>query len=112
MPRPLAILIVLVVILGVVVGFVFAIVPVIDCGDRSVVGLHVTKSQEAPDVLTPMRDALVSEFGEKLVAHAKKNAEIFEQTKGEYSSWLEEGIKQASENPLAKQVVSATKKAA
>ena len=55
---------------------------------------------------------LVSEFGEKLVAHAKKNAEIFEQTKGEYSSWLEEGIKQASENPLAKQVVSATKKAA
>lgn len=55
---------------------------------------------------------LVSEFGEKLVAHAKKNAEVFEETKGEYAAWIEEGLKQATENPLAKPVAAAAKKAA
>jgi len=55
---------------------------------------------------------LVSEFGEKMAAHAKKNAEAFETTKGEYASWLEDGLKQAAENPLAKQVAVVSKKAA
>ena len=55
---------------------------------------------------------LVSEFGEKLVSHAKKNVEIFETTKGEYTSWFEAGMKQAAENPLAKPMVAAAKKAA
>lgn len=41
-----------------------AIVPVVDCGDRSVLAIHVTKSQEAPDVLAPLREALVAEFVE------------------------------------------------
>lgn len=52
-----------------------------------------------------------SEFGEKLVGHAKKNAEVFETTKGEYAGWMEEGLKHASENPLAKQVAAAKKAA-
>lgn len=52
-----------------------------------------------------------SEFGEKLVSHAKKNAEVFEASKGEYAAWFEEGLKQASENPLAKQVAAAKKAA-
>ena len=53
-----------------------------------------------------------SEFGEKLVSHAKKNAEIIETTNGESASWGAAGRKQASENPLARQVAAATKKAA
>ena len=52
-----------------------------------------------------------SEFGEKLVGHAKKNAEAFEASKGEYAAWFEEGLRQASENPLAKQVAAAKKAA-
>lgn len=55
---------------------------------------------------------LASEFGEKLVTHAKNSAEVFEATKGEYTVWFEEGIKQASENPLTKPVAVSTKKAA
>lgn len=42
---------------------VVAIVPVIDCGCRSVLALAVTKSQEAPFVLAPLRQALAAEFG-------------------------------------------------
>jgi putative transposase len=42
---------------------VVAIVPVIDCGCRSVLALEVTKSQEAPDVLAPVERALEAEFG-------------------------------------------------
>lgn len=40
-----------------------AIVPVVDCGDRVVLALHVTKSQEAPDVLAPLTEALCAQFG-------------------------------------------------
>lgn len=53
---------------------------------------------------------LVSDMGETMVAHAKKSADAFEASKAEYASWLEEGLKTATENPLAKQV--AAKKAA
>ena len=42
---------------------VVAIVPVIDCGCRSVLALEVTKSQEAPDVLAPVERALEAEYG-------------------------------------------------
>lgn len=40
-----------------------AVVPVIDCGDRSVLALHATKSQEAPEVLAPLAQALSEQFG-------------------------------------------------
>jgi putative transposase len=40
-----------------------AIVPVIDCGDRVVFGVHVTKCQEAPEVLAPLTQALREQFG-------------------------------------------------
>jgi transposase InsO family protein len=40
-----------------------AIVPVIDCGDRFVFGVHVTKCQEAPAVLAPLSQALRDQFG-------------------------------------------------
>lgn len=42
---------------------VVAIVPVIDCGCRSVLALEVTKSQEAPDVLAPVERVLAAAFG-------------------------------------------------
>lgn len=42
---------------------VVAVVPVIDCGCRSVLALEVTKSQEAPDVLAPVERALEAEYG-------------------------------------------------
>lgn len=42
---------------------VVAIVPVIDCGCRSVLALEVTKSQEAPSVLAPVERALREAFG-------------------------------------------------
>ena len=70
---------------------------------------QVTKDVQAA---VAAQSKFASEFGEKLVTHAKKNAEVFEVTKGEYAAWFEEGLKQASENPLAKQVAVATKKAA
>lgn len=41
-----------------------AVVPVIDCGDRVVLACEVTKSQEAPWVLNPVRRALGDVFGE------------------------------------------------
>ena len=41
-----------------------AVVPVIDCGCRSVLALEVTKSQEAPAVLAAVRHALAEEFGD------------------------------------------------
>jgi putative transposase len=44
---------------------VVAIVPVIDCGCRSVLALEVTKSQEAPDVLAPVEAVLEQEFASK-----------------------------------------------
>jgi putative transposase len=40
-----------------------AVVPVVDCGDRVVLGLHATKSQEARDVLAPLAEALREQFG-------------------------------------------------
>ena len=39
-----------------------AIVPVIDCGDRFVFSINVTKRQEAPDVLLPIEQALWQQF--------------------------------------------------
>jgi transposase InsO family protein len=42
---------------------VVAIVPTIDCGCRSVLGMAVTKSQEAPALLASVEDALRSTFG-------------------------------------------------
>jgi transposase InsO family protein len=42
---------------------VVAIVPCIDCGCRSVLGLAVTKDQHSPAVLAPVREALVAAFG-------------------------------------------------
>ena len=59
-----------------------------------------------------VQSKFVSEFGEKLVAHAKQNVEDFESTKGKYTAWLEDGMKQVAENPLAKPIVAAVKKAA
>jgi putative transposase len=44
---------------------VVAIVPVIDCGCRSVLALEVTKSQESPDVLAPVEAVFMQEFGTK-----------------------------------------------
>jgi transposase InsO family protein len=41
---------------------VVAIVPLIDCGDRFMLGVHVTKSQEAPAVLAPLSQALLERF--------------------------------------------------
>lgn len=43
---------------------VVAVVPVVDCGDREVLAIHATKSQEAPDVLVPVRQALLEQFGQ------------------------------------------------
>ena len=40
-----------------------AVVPVIDCGCRSLLALEVTKSQEAPAILASVRTALESQFG-------------------------------------------------
>lgn len=40
-----------------------ALVPVIDCGDRFVLDIEVTKSQEAPAVLAPLARALEHAFG-------------------------------------------------
>lgn len=40
-----------------------ALVPLIDCGDRFVFEVHVTKSQEAPAVLAPLDRALTECFG-------------------------------------------------
>lgn len=42
---------------------VVAIVPTIDCGCRSVLGMAVTKSQEAPALLASVADALRTTFG-------------------------------------------------
>ena len=42
---------------------VVAVVPVIDCGCRSVLALEVTRSQEAPDVLAPVERALEEQYG-------------------------------------------------
>jgi len=40
-----------------------AVVPVIDCGCRSLLALRATKSQESTPVLAPVVDALAAEFG-------------------------------------------------
>ena len=42
---------------------VIAIVPVVDCGDRVVLAIELTKSQEAPAVLRPVERALENAFG-------------------------------------------------
>jgi len=41
-----------------------AVVPVVDCGCRSVLGVAVTKSQDTAAVLAPLREALATEFGD------------------------------------------------
>jgi putative transposase len=41
---------------------VIAIVPVVDCGDRVVLAIELTKSQEAPAVLRPVERALENAF--------------------------------------------------
>lgn len=43
---------------------VVAIVPVIDCGDRVLLAIELTRSQEAPAVLRPVERALEAVFGE------------------------------------------------
>ena len=40
-----------------------AVVPVIDCGCRTMLALEVTKSQEAPAILAGVRVALAEQFG-------------------------------------------------
>lgn len=45
---------------------VVAVAPVIDCGDRICLALHVSKSQEARAMLAPVREACLKAFG-----HAK-----------------------------------------
>jgi len=40
-----------------------AVVPVIDCGDRTVLDFEVTSSQESPAVLAPLARALEEQFG-------------------------------------------------
>jgi putative transposase len=42
---------------------VCAVTILVDCGDRSVLGLTVSKSQEAPTILAPVRAALREHFG-------------------------------------------------
>lgn len=42
---------------------VVALVPVVDCGDRFVLSVGVTKCQEAPSVLAPLTQALREQFG-------------------------------------------------
>lgn len=44
-----------------------ALVPVIDCGDRVVFDIEVTKSQESPAVLAPVERALEEAFGLPMV---------------------------------------------
>ena len=44
-----------------------ALVPVIDCGDRVVFEIEVTKSQESPAVLAPVERALEEAFGSPTV---------------------------------------------
>lgn len=44
---------------------VIAIVPVIDCGDRVLLAIELTRSQEAPAVLRPLEAALKAVFGER-----------------------------------------------
>jgi putative transposase len=41
-----------------------AVVPVLDCGCRTVLALGVTKSQDSAAVLAPVREALAAEFGD------------------------------------------------
>jgi putative transposase len=45
---------------------VVAVVPTIDCGCRSVLGLEVTKDQQAPAILASIDQALVAAFGNPL----------------------------------------------
>jgi putative transposase len=40
-----------------------AVTILVDCGDRSVLGVEVSKSQEAPTILAPVRAALREHFG-------------------------------------------------
>jgi putative transposase len=42
-----------------------AVVPVLDCGCRTVLALGVTKSQDSAAVLAPVREALAAEFGDR-----------------------------------------------
>ena len=43
---------------------VITVVPTIDCGFRSVLGLEVTKDQQAPAVLASVKQSLREAFGE------------------------------------------------
>lgn len=40
-----------------------AVAPVVDCGDRTCLALHVSSSQEARAMLAPVREALLKAFG-------------------------------------------------
>lgn len=42
---------------------VVAVAPVVDCGDRTCLALHVSMSQEARAMLAPVREALLKSFG-------------------------------------------------
>ena len=54
----------------------------------------------------------IAEVNERVVDNAKKTAEILNELKGELTEWVEAGVKAVSDNPLAKAVTTATKKAA
>ena len=41
-----------------------AVAPVLDCGDRSLLAIDATKTQDSPSVLQPVRTALEAEFGQ------------------------------------------------
>lgn len=41
-----------------------AVIPVVDCGDRSCLALDATKPQDSPAVLAPVRQALVEQLGD------------------------------------------------
>ncbi|NIR31020.1 MAG: phasin family protein [Gammaproteobacteria bacterium] len=72
---------------------------------------HVQMLGEAKglrDVLAG-QSRLAAELNEKVVEHMRQTAAILAEVRGEYASWVEDGLKAASESPVKK---TATKKSA
>ena len=63
----------------------------------------------AKDVQTVIKaqQEYATQVNDKFVAHAKKAAEILTEAKDGYAKLMEEGMKAASDNPIAKQVAKA-----
>lgn len=80
--------------------------------EQGVKQLRSLAGNQDPQTIVESQTGYISELNAQVVENAQKTAEILTETKVELTEWVEEGVKAASETPVAKATKAATGKKA